>query len=46
VQRALLRGEAGELMATIDLDDVQRYREYRRSVGLLGGSMSRAASSG
>jgi predicted amidohydrolase len=37
VQRALLRGEAGELMATIDLDDVQRYREYRRSVGLLGG---------
>jgi len=35
LQRTLPRGEPGLIAATIDLDAVKRFRDYRRSVGLL-----------
>jgi predicted amidohydrolase len=35
IQQVLPRGEPGLLAATIDLDAVARFRDYRRSMGLL-----------
>ncbi len=35
LQKTLPRGEPGILAATIDLDAVTRFRDYRRSIGLL-----------
>ncbi len=35
IQVTLSRGEEGSLAATIDLDEVEQYREHRRMVGLL-----------
>ena len=40
IQQLLARGEPGTLVEEIDLDQMQKYRDYRRSVGLLPDSTS------